>query len=107
MLLGRDDDHGDQIDQQAWDSAGDEEDKEEQAEPERAYAEKFSQPATDTRDDAVTARTSQGVSSCHIHFFLPFLNEYTGKTQKRYTVSQRSLASKTFWLYAYSKVRKP
>ena len=57
-LFSRDDEHRDQVDQHAWDTAGDEEDKEEQAEPERADAEKFSQPAADTRDDAVTARTS-------------------------------------------------
>ena len=58
VLLRRDDDHRDQIDQYAWNAAGDEEEKEEQAEPERANAEEFSQPAADPRDDAVTARTS-------------------------------------------------
>jgi hypothetical protein len=58
LLLRRDDDHRDQIDQYAWNAAGDEEDKEEQAKPERADAEEFSQPAADTRDNAVTARTS-------------------------------------------------
>ncbi len=58
LLLCRDDDHRDQVDQQAWNAAGEEEEEEQQAEPERADAEKFSQPAADTRDDAVTARTS-------------------------------------------------
>ena len=57
-LFSWDDDHRDQVDQYAWNAAGDEEDKEEQAKPERADAEEFSQPAADTRDNAVTARTS-------------------------------------------------
>ena len=57
-LLSRDDDHRDQVDQQTWNAAGDEEDKEQQAEPERADTEEFSQPAAYARDNAVTAGTS-------------------------------------------------
>ena len=57
-LLSRDDDHSDQVDQQTWNAAGDEEDKEQQAEPERADTEEFSQPAAYARNNAVTAGTS-------------------------------------------------
>jgi hypothetical protein len=57
-LFSRDDNHRDQVEQQARNTSRNEGDEECQTDPERADAEKFSQPAADTRDDAVAARTS-------------------------------------------------
>ena len=58
MLFRRDNNHRDQVDQDAGNAAGDKEDEEQQAEPECADAKEFGKPTAHTRDDPVTAGTS-------------------------------------------------